>query len=143
MNTFEIELVERELQGVSIPVWDFVIDNSSFQDSLKKEFPSLFDASRFSELFMPDISGILSKSDKIITPIYRCMDDCCDYIFAEINQKNNITSWNRIGRNSLYVQPKKSSGEAIDWIEGFEPISFESESYYKILKNCKLQKKQT
>ena len=143
MNTFEIELVERELHGVSIPVWDFVIDNSSFQDNLKKDFPNLFDTSRFSELFIPDISGILSKSDKIITPIYRCMADCCDYIFAEIIQNNNITRWNRIGRNSIYVQPKKSSSEAIDWIAHFEPISFESESYYRILKNCKLHKNQT
>ncbi len=138
MNVFNIELVERELHGVSVPVWDFVIDNSSFQDSLRKEFPNLFNTIRFRELFLPYISGILSKSDKITTPIYRCMDDCCDYIFAEISQKNNITIWNRIGRNSKYVRPKKNSNETIDWISDFKPISFESEAYYKILKNCKL-----
>jgi hypothetical protein len=108
ISTFNIELVERKLQGVSVPVWDFVIDDISFQDKLKSDFPNLFNKSRFSELFMPDISGIISKSDEVITPIYRCTDDCCDYIFAEINQSNNITIWNRIGRNSLYVPNKKT-----------------------------------
>ncbi len=141
MNIFNIELVERELHGVSIPVWDFVIDKSSFQDKLKKDFPNLFKTSRFSELFIPDISGILSKSDSFITPIYRCMDNCCDYIFAEINQKNNIASWNRVGRNSQYVHTVKNPNEKIDWISDFEPISFDFEAYHEILKNCKLQKK--
>jgi hypothetical protein len=139
ISTFNIELVERKLQGVSVPVWDFVIDDISFQDKLKSDFPNLFNKSRFSELFMPDISGIISKSDEVITAIYRCTDDCCDYIFAEINQSNNMTIWNRIGRNSLYVPNKKNTTETIDWIKDFKPISFNTDSYYDILKNCKLQ----
>lgn len=116
---------------------DIYIDGKSFQQSLKKWYPSEFSKGRYKEEFMPRIVSKESKqhhhsdhiNHNIITPIYGCQDNCCMYVFAEIEYSEAQVKWLRIAQDSAYLGAKDNELEPLVWLQNFKNLVFDKDEY--------------
>lgn len=119
---------------------DLYIDGKPFQQSLKKLYPSEFSQGRYSEEF---ISRIMSKGNNtshysdsknfnMIAPIYGCQDNCCMYLFAEIEYTKSQVKWLRVAQDSVYMGTKENEQQPLVWLNGFKNLVFDKSEYERI-----------
>lgn len=116
---------------------DIYIDGRPFQKSLKNKYPSEFSRGRYKEEFIPRIVVNKSKIDQssgtrnsnVIAPIYGCHDNCCMYLFVEIEFTNEQVKWLRIAQDSAYLGKESSEMEPLVWLNGFKNLVFDKVEY--------------
>jgi len=119
---------------------DLYIDGKPFQQSLKKMYPSEFSRGRYAEEFIPRIiskannnsNSSDSKHFNMIVPIYGCQNNCCMYLFAEIEYTESQVKWLRIAQDSGYIGSKESEQEPLVWLNGFENLIFDKSDYDQV-----------
>jgi hypothetical protein len=140
MNTIEMRITHLK-NDTSALYKDIYIDGKSFQQSLKKWYPSEFSKGRYKEEFMPKISSkrnsISHFSDlqthKMIAPVYGCMDNCCIYLFAEIECTSSKIKWLRIAQDSGYFSFDRGEEGPLIWLENFEKLEFDRNKYERVI----------
>ena len=139
MNT--IEMRKTHLKNNKNAFYkDLFIDGKPFQQYLKKMYPLEFSRGRFSEEFMPRITSkgnnnsqhSDSRDFNMIVPIYGCQDNCCLYLFVEIEYTKSQVKWLRIAQDSGYIGINESEQEPLVWLNGFKNLVFDKSQYERI-----------
>ncbi len=68
----------------------------------------------------------------IIAPIYGCHDNCCMYLFAEIEYTDAEVKWLRIAQDSNHLGIKNNEMEPLVWLNDFKNLVFDKSEYQKI-----------
>ena len=119
---------------------DIYVDGKPFQESLKNRYPLEFSKGRYGEEFIPRIAINQNKIDQssgkrnsnVIAPIYGCHDNCCMYLFAEIEYTEEQVKWLRIAQDSAYLGNESSEMEPLVWLNGFKNLVFDKSEYQQI-----------
>jgi len=59
------------------------------------------------------------ESLTVIAPIYGCHDNCCVYLFAEIEYTEAQVKWLRIAQDSSYLGLKENEMGPLVWLNDF------------------------
>lgn len=130
---------------------DIFVDNTPFQEFLKKSYQKEFATGRFKETFIPclmrpredstNINDLSLKnslsSNKNILPVYGCQDGCCIYVYILISRENKKIIWEKAGRNTAYIKGAKNPEEKIEWLADFSSLYFSETDYKNALHQLK------
>ncbi|MGI9530157.1 hypothetical protein [Lutimonas sp.] len=139
MNTIEMRNTHLE-QDKNALYQDIYVDGVPFQASLKKRYPLEFSTGRYKEEFLPRFMSKRNNTNhasdsqnlKMIAPIYGCQDNCCMYLFAEIEYTDSQVKWLRIGQDSAYLGTSEREQEPLVWLNGFNNLVFDKNEYERI-----------
>jgi hypothetical protein len=150
MNGIEIKTTSLKTDKFAL-YKDIFVDDTPFQELLKKSYQKEFSTGRFKETFTPclmrpkqdatnvnDLSLENSlPSNKNILPLYGCQDGCCIYVYVLISKENKEIIWEKIGRNSMYIKESKNPEEKIEWLADFSSLHFNETIYNNTLQQLK------
>ncbi|MCP4882235.1 MAG: hypothetical protein GY908_00440 [Flavobacteriales bacterium] len=139
MNTIEMRNTHLKRNKNAL-YKDIYVDGMPFQASLKKRYPLEFSTGRYREEFIPRLmskwNNINHSSEiqnlNIIAPIYGCHDNCCMYLFAEIEYTDAEVKWLRIAQDSNHLGIKNNEMEPLVWLNDFKNLVFDKSEYQKI-----------
>jgi hypothetical protein len=147
MNAIEIKTTSLKTDKFAL-YKDIFVDDTPFQELLKKSYQKEFSTGRFKETFIPCLMRDSTNandlplenslpSNKNILPLYGCQDGCCIYIYVLISKKNKEIIWKKIGRNTTYIKDSKNPEEKIEWLADFSSLHFNETIYNNTLHQLK------